>query len=869
MNGEAQRAGIREVMLARRGIAYVDSIGLPLADAQLRAVELELAEIGYVLSSKLKARLARSSLDELVGFRAWALRVLLAQLGGDQKHKPLFRQFPKGVPTDTLELWWTKVLVHFLQSDEQPCLFCRRVGTTHVLNPCEHVVCNHCFDGSNYSACPVCEHHVDQTSPFFQSPPERAPNVERVIFKLIDLGENLNDEARALFVNLCERKQALAPADRDALTTIVRECGTAVFAWLPQTIPVRENVATIFGTLCRQFDPGEVLTHARSFMTTPTDVLRFIAVLSGKDGSLLRETIFKSFEKVEGPSRFWGRIADFIGAPHPAPPLRNVQVPIQVNRFKVAKLSRPLRRALLAMLEGMRADSLVEDMLRHQSYWVWVGQFLHPHEYALRFPKVTRAFQIVREKDPRGTPAPHFETWYSKVEKAAIAKDSDAMLAVLLERPGEFARRFDFLLRTATDDAARMRVVAALEANMSAFATPVLLTLKAHLPARVGKAAVRVYWPKGRVARGVSSKDERDVLPRDSIDRALRFIDAELLARFAKKPPFSECLIDEGLRTIVVPFNERTASRSAVSLPRGSRIPVAAGKFLRLFLHWCQPAKGGEESDLDLSVGFYDDNWRHIGVCSYYQLESKSAAGQLLARSAGDLRDAPWPDGASEFVDLHAEAALAAGVRYAVMVVNNYAGMAFSQLERAFAGIMLRDDMSGEHFDPRTVELKFALDGENGVFLPIVLDLRSGVLHWLDVHSRGGLAFNNVSSSNSAITKICPEQMSYFESGVRASMFDLGLLHAAARCQRVLIRGSVGGAATEFVRERDEGVVAFYTRLVAGQSKVSRTLHPRVDGPPMLALLFRGDLELPAGSPVYALFRESVTPTIVASDLLS
>src|SRR5262249_16631476 len=82
-------------------------------------------------------------------------------------------RFPEGIPNDTEELWWQKVLVHYLQSENQPCLFCGRTGTTHVLNPCRHVVCDHCFDGSNYSACPSCEHHVDQSSPFFEPPPDR------------------------------------------------------------------------------------------------------------------------------------------------------------------------------------------------------------------------------------------------------------------------------------------------------------------------------------------------------------------------------------------------------------------------------------------------------------------------------------------------------------------------------------------------------------------------------------------------------------------------------------------------------------------------------------------------------------------------
>lgn len=869
MKGEAKRAGIRDFLLAQRGKAFVESSGSTRPGTQLRAVELDFAEIGYVLSTRLRARLGQASLDELVQFRAWALDVLLAHLGADQKHEPLFRRFPDGVPTDTLELWWTKVLVHFLQAGDQPCLFCRRVGTTHVLNPCEHVVCDQCFDGSNYSACPVCEHHVDRASPFFKLSPQRTSSVEKVVFKLIDLGESLVDEGRALFVSLCERKQALAPGERDALTTIVREYGITVLSWLPRVIPVRENVAAIFGTLCGQFDPGEVLVHARRYMTTATDVLRFIAVFSGQDGSLQGETIFKSVETLEPSAPVWSHVAKLIGVPRPDPRHRSVMVPMRVHRFKTAKLSRPLRRALLGMLEAMNSGSVVEDMLRHQSYWVWVGQFLHPHEYARRFPNVARAFQIVREKSPDGTPAPPFTTWYSKVEKAAIARDSDAMLAVLLERPGEFARRFDLVLRIAADDSARLRVLTALGQYVSAFATPVLLALKAHLPTRAEKAAVRIYWPKGGVARGVSSPDERAVLPRDAVDKALRFVDAELLTRFETKTPLAECLLDEGLRTIMVPFNERTASRSAVSLPRGSRMPVATGKFPRLFLHWCQSLQGNHATDLDLSVAFYDDAWQYVGVCSYYQLEAKAANGKVIARSAGDLRNAPWPDGATEFVDLYRDAAREAGVRYVVMVVNNYSGVAFSQLERAFAGIMLRDEPSGKHFDPRTVELKFALDGENGIFLPLVLDVRDGVLHWLDVHSRGGLQFNNVANSNSAITKICPEQMSYFASGARASMFELGLLHAAARCQRVFIRSADDSAVAEFRRKRDETIGAFHARLVAGHPDLTRAFSSRTDGPAMLAFLFRGNLELPAGSHAYALFRENVSTTMTASDLLS
>jgi hypothetical protein len=850
----------------RRGVAFVSSQGKPLSEEHVRAVELELAGVGYVLSSRLRARLAVASLDELVAFRAWALSTLVAHVGGDRKHEPLFRRFPDGVPSDTLELWWKKVLVHFLQAEGQPCLFCRRIGTTHVLNPCRHVVCDHCFDGSNYSACPVCEHHVDRASPFFRPAPERGVPAEKVVFKLVDLGENVLDEAKALFASLCERKQALSPVDRDALVNILDEYKVQVLSWLPHAIPVRENVAIVFGTLFKACNPSDVLPHAKRLMTTATDVLRFIAVLSGTDGSLLGETVFKTVEQLEAPSRFWGRIAELLGANPPGSRRKTATIPLRVSRFKTAKLSRPLRRALLGVLEGLGPDRLVEDMLRHQSYWVWVGEFLHPHEYAERFPSVARAFQIVRKKAPDGTPAPAFQGWYSRLEHTIRQKDTDAMLAVLAERPGEFARRLDHALRVSSSDAARERVIATFTGKIPGLATPVLVTLRSHLPTRVEKAGIRVYWPKGRVAKGVSSPDGRTLLPRDAIEPAVRAIDTELLRRFSAKPAFADCLIDEGLRAIIVPFNERTASRSAVSLPRGSRVSVPTGKLVRLFLHWCQPEKNGRTTDLDLCIGLYDESWRYVGVCSYYQLQATGKDGALIAQSAGDLRDGPWPNGATEFVDLHRDQALAAGVRYAVMVVNNYAGMPFSLLERGFAGMMLRDDPAGKHFDPRTVELKFALDGENGVFLPLVLDLRENVLHWLDVHAKGQFEMNNVENSNAAITKICPELMMYFGSGVRASMFDLGLLHAAARCKRVFVRGQ---SVSQFVRRPDENVEGFHARLVRGDADEPRSRAPRVDGSPLIAMLYRGDVDLPEGSSAYALFRERVTPSLAADDLLS
>jgi hypothetical protein len=862
MQTDEQGTTVRSLLLTRRGLVFAPELNAEVPGSMVQGVELELAELGYVVSRRLRVRLGRQTPGALSDLRAWLVSRLAAALGGDRQHTPLFRSFPHDLPADTRVLWWMKVLSHYLQDPEQPCLFCGATGTTHVLAPCEHVVCGRCFDGSSYSACPVCEHHVDRSSPFLIDSPLRDVPKERVTFRQLDLADDETSAARAFFVSLCERKQALSPDDREALLIILRERGDEVLSWLPATIPVRENVAIVFGTLFKACDPQAVLPVARRYMTTATDVLRFIAVLSGTDGSLQAEVVFKAIDHARD-ARLLTKVAAVFGMQRRG---GTAIIPVRVKRFKVARLRRPLRRALLSLLEGFDEGRLMEDMLRHRSYWVWVGEFLHPTEYGRQFPRVARAFEAVRKQSPDGHRAAAFRGWGSRLERAIAAKDVDAMLSVLRERPGELARRFDRALRVAgSAPGAVDAVVAAFEDSAPNFATPVLLTLRSHLATRVERALVRVYWPKGRVAKGVSSPDQRATLPRSAIDRATAAVESELLRRMAEKPAFAVALVDEALADVTVPFNERTASSSAVALPRGSRIPVPAGKVVRLFLHWCQPKRSDHTTDLDLSVGFYDEAWKHVGVCSYYQLQATGTGGAILARSAGDLRDGPWPDGATELVDMDCAVALASGVRYAVMVVNNYAGMPFSLLERAFAGLMLRDDPEGRHFDPRTVALKFSLGGENGVFLPLVLDVRDHVLHWLDVQSKGQFEFNNVASSNQAITKICPELMTYFGSGARPSMFDLALMHAAARGATVIVRGT---SVNRYTRRAGEDAAAFHRRLVRREPD-ERDVPLSLGSSPVFAALFKGDIELPKGSASYALFREQLNPTLAAGDLLA
>lgn len=872
------------MLLRRQSQVFATAGSGQLPDSHLDAFEINLAEVGYAISTRLRARLASLTPAQLGTLQQGILSTLLAAVGGQRRHQPLFRRFPEDVPDDTFELWCRKVLSHFMQAEGQACLHCGQIQTTHVLNPCRHVVCSACFDGSNYSACPVCERHVDRSSPFFLPSPPRdcAPQAARQPLKLLTLGASLEASAQALFVSFCERKQALSQVDKDDFQALIRERGAAILDWIPSAIPVRENVALLFGSLLQHMPPDAVMAAAAPYFNSATDVLRLLAAYSGADPALQGQSIFREretallrniakYQPYFTPGSYWSQ-------------RHTMPLAEQVSRFKLGKLARPLRRALLAYLESLSAASRTEDMLRHRSYWVWLGEFLHPHEYQKRYPGVAQSFAIVRKKGPDGTPAPRFHSYYARLEQSTLHKNASDMLRLLSQRPGELARRFDHALRIADGDAdAEQRLLATFAGTVQRFATPVLLTLAAHLPARSAPAAARIYWPKGKASKGVFGPDQRPTLSPKAIAGALTVVEDELLRRFAQQEPYRDFIIDRALKTVVAPFNERTASRSAIQLPRGSVIDAAldASKTLRLFLHWCEPLRGGLATDLDLSVAFYDEAWSHVGVCSYYQLKLNGKSGAVIATSSGDLRNAPYPDGASEFVDIDCTLARQEGIRYAVAVVNSYGGMPFGELEHAFAGLMLLDDKHGAHFDPRAVQLKFDLQGENGIYLPLVLDLEQERLHWLDVYSKGEFEFNNADSSRAAITAICPTLMAYFASGVRPSMYELALLHAAARGQRVLLRGEGDAPITRQDGESSRDFLARLRACSAGAQPAAvaaaslpapaRVAPASADAgaAPVFAALLKGDLPLPANSKAYVLQAGETAATLAASDLIS
>jgi hypothetical protein len=171
--------------------------------------------------------------------------VLDAEAGAKVDHVPLFRGFPESVPGNTETFYIDRVFARLLQEPEQPCVLCGEVETVQPVSPCAHLVCSSCWDGADFSACPICLRYVDPDDPFLEpsfdevTPPGHADRL-----RLLTLAPA--DAARATAAELLARRTPLSAGDRADLRVLLSEGDPS---WLPDHIPVRETRALVLALL--------------------------------------------------------------------------------------------------------------------------------------------------------------------------------------------------------------------------------------------------------------------------------------------------------------------------------------------------------------------------------------------------------------------------------------------------------------------------------------------------------------------------------------------------------------------------------------------------------------------------------------------
>ena len=542
-------------------------------------------------------------------------------------------------------------------------------------------------------------------------PKLRLPLRDKPAPKVIELGTQ--EEFEALFTQIASSNAALSEQDREDLTWFVSAYGDGIESLLPESVPQKENTAFLAGLLIAHTSRAE--SFLGKYCKTATDVLRLAVALSGGDVSLAKPTKFRGFK-------------------------------------------RPERRLLLGLLEGRQNPT--EDMLRWRGRWVRLGERLHPGEYRAAFPKAAAAFAVLRDGLP-------FETFNGRVEKALAAGDGAGAVSVLASRAGDFARRLDHVLRL--DPPGQEGVVAAFASVAEKVSTPVLLQVRAHFQARPAAPPLRVFFPKGNVAK---AHVEANALPplSEGVCTQVADVCAEALGRrFSALVPLGRVYVDPRLADYTVPFATRSASKSFRTVGRGSRLPLPAGcRVLRFFVWW---RNGKERTDIDLSAALFDADFGYRDVVSYYNLKGYGGV------HSGDIVDAP--NGASEFIDVTLDSVREQGVRYIVMALQSYTQQPYAELPECFAGWMARQEPgSGEVYDPRTVKGRLDLTADTRVAIPLIFDVQDGTAVWCDMALRSHPKWqNNVHGNLSGIAATLQSLVSL----KKPNLYDLFVLHAQAR----------------------------------------------------------------------------------------
>lgn len=551
-------------------------------------------------------------------------------------------------------------------------------------------------------------HYITNRLPSFEKK-ERIPLLDDAALKIVELGTIADFES--IFTKLAASNTSLSANDKTDVKWFVENYKDDIFRFMPEEIPQKENIAFIGGLLIANTE--NATDFLRQKIKTATDVLRLAVAMSDGDVSLAKAAKFRTFKRFE-------------------------------------------RRVLLALLEN--CANITEDMLRWKKRWIRLGEKLHAGEFAAKFPRSFESFDIIRNDKP-------FETFNAKIERALNEKDGEKVVELLDTRAGDFARRLDHILRL--DASKQTEILEKFSQRAAQISTPVLLQVKTHFENRNSPNELRTFFPKGDVAKVFATENKLPLLNQETCAEAAKICKNALVERFSHLAPLGKCYLDERLKNYLVPFSQRSASKTLRTIVRGSRIELPEAKVLRFFLWW---KNGRERTDIDLSAALYDEKLKYKDIVSYYNLKNYGG------HHSGDIVDAP--EGAAEFIDIDIVKTVEMGIRYIVVSLNSFTQQPYCDLPECFAGWMARTHAdSGEIFEPKTVKNRIDLASDTQICIPMIVDLYENKVIWTDIALKKAPLWNNVHQNLRGVSLMTKALTTL----TKTNLHELFALHIEAR----------------------------------------------------------------------------------------
>lgn len=511
--------------------------------------------------------------------------------------------------------------------------------------------------------------------------------------KVIDIG--CDEAAILIFKNIVSSNVSVSVQDINDCKVIFNRFPESCTVYLETdstVIPNKENLAKITSMVWDSV--GYEKCSMKRYFKTATDVLRLYVALSDGDVSL------------SSPTRF-------------------------IN------LSRKFRRNIMNLLESC-GKNLTEDMFRYREQWLRVGEKIHPFSYNnKKYNHTIAAFDFIRNKKKPSFFANKVNNLIDvlKTNNCVTPPTINNLVNILETRPGEFARKLDLVLRCCYNEPMATRVVLnSFESVANKISIPILLQLRKHFANR-NYIDDRVFFPKGNVAKAVVIDNNLPHLRTDVCISVNTICNEAIKNKLKEKEPLGKVYIDEEFDNFIMPFSLRNANPASKIVTRGSRLKVSDDtNIIRLFVWWTNSddeSPSRHRVDLDLSCGFYDENWHLVKRISYRNLRD----GQINCYHSGDITNGGPKNGngVAEFIDIDLNSIESA--KYIAFTVNSFTGQKFSELPNCCFGWMQRNGFNdGEVFEPATVDMKIDIKSASKVSIPAVFDCESREIIWTDIN---------------------------------------------------------------------------------------------------------------------------------------
>ena len=570
--------------------------------------------------------------------------------------------------------------------------------------------------------------------------------------KRIDLGTF--DELYDMFKELLDSKVSYSEQDKEDINTILEsDFDISEIIHISEIIPsefkIKENMAFVSKQIyeCENYRPYATLI-INKYIKTYTDVLRIAVAMSDGDVSLATPTKFKNFKRKE-------------------------------------------RRFLLRLFNNLGSLGNNEDLLRHKSMFLRLGEKIHPGEYRDRYKDAFYCFNNLRN-DAKKMKS---NTFNSKLEKAYREKDLSKVLKLLKQRPGDFTRNLNRVLLLAQELGEEKFVLvtnAYAKVAHNKVPTSTLLTAMNYFENRNNCNDSRVFYPKGNVAKAYVVDNNLPSLNTDAQVEIAETLHDLIMDTLKEKSDLGLVYIDPAIKQYVAPLKLRDMSKTNKPVERGSKFDIKSNN-IRFYCHWLNEIDeygDEEETDLDLSVGLYDENFVMIDYIAFNNLFASGIS------HSGDYVNAPASKGgATEYIDIEFDK-LKPNIRYIVTAVYSYSYQSFCQLPEAFVGYMeIPENAEIADYDAALSKIRLDLTTDQKNTVPCIIDVKEKKLIWTNLGSE---------TSEHTILEGMGTNLTILETLLKTekpNLYDLILMNALARGKKT---DNIKEADIIFIEDKDK-----------------------------------------------------------------